>query len=247
MQKKTKLILVTSLALIFLVSAVSSFYLSSNNTNNNIFAADSSVSSLNSNEKVLGNSDLGKVTIEGPYGNKDSSVKIAFIVGVHPLESNSHKAILELVKSNDKSLNYCYYIYKINVTKDASDYDKGRMNGQLLANKFVVPAIIRQNYTLAIDVHSNRGVGDYAKERRFVFAPSEDKNSKTFAIKIKDKVSGLVYYNPPSQTSPKYVTIPLIKAGTPAMVYETYLYDPYEVTKKYAKDFVSAVDNMKLI
>ncbi len=245
MEKKTKIIVVTTLGLVFIVSTVFSFYLFSNkNPVNNIFAANSSTSNLklNTNEKLLGSNELGKVTVEGPYGNINSPTKIAIITGVHPLESNSHKAIYETIKSNDKSLNYCYYIYKINVTKDAADYDKGRMNGQLLANQFVVPNIISQNYALAIDIHSNRG---NEKEIRFVFAPSEDQNSKVFANKILKKFSDLVYYNPKSQTSPKYVTIPLIKAGIPSIVYETYLYDPFETTKGYAKNFIYAVDNIK--
>ncbi|MGZ7049031.1 MAG: hypothetical protein ACXVHO_03390, partial [Methanobacterium sp.] len=225
------------LIIIFIVTAVSSFYLFSNKD------TYANISSTGSVEKVLGTNDLGKVTVEGPYGNINSPVKIAFIVGMHPLESNSHKAMEEQVKSQDKSLNYCYYIYKINVTKDPSNYDKGRMNGQLLANQFVVPNIINQNYTLVVDIHANDG--NY-RERWFVFAPNEDKNSRSFAINIVNNVSGLVYYNPPSQTSPKYVTIPIIQSGIPAIVYETYRYDSYELTKEHEKDLLNAVDQMKI-
>ncbi len=155
--------------MVFIVTAAFSFYLFSNK---DTYAKNTNISST---ERVLGANDLGKVTVEGPYGNINSPIKIAFIIGVHPLESNSHKAMEEQVKSKNKTLNYCYYIYKINVTKDPSNYDKGRMNGQLLANQFVVPDIIKQNYTLVADIHSNEG--NY-KEKWFVFAPNEDKNSE---------------------------------------------------------------------
>lgn len=70
-----------------------------------------------------------------------SSVKIAYIVGVHPIEWASHQAIMEAIEAYDNSLAHCYYIYKVSVTKDASNYEKGRMNGQLLANMFAVPEI----------------------------------------------------------------------------------------------------------
>jgi len=162
-------------------------------------------------------------------------------VGVHPLESNSHRAAVESIKSCQKSLNYCYYIYRITVTKDAHNYDKGRMNGQLLANKFAVKHIINQNYNLALDIHSNQG--NYS-EKWFVFTSLEDRKSKSVTLKIKDKLPGFVYYNPPSQTSPKYVTIPLINAGTPSVVYETYLHEPYEATGRHANNFINAVDNI---
>ena len=158
------------------------------------------------------------------------------------MESESHKAVLETIEDKNKSLNYCYYIYKIVVTKDASDYDKGRMNGQLLANQYVVPDIKSQNFNLAVDIHSNRG--NY-QEKRFIFAPQEDAYSKSFALQIKNQISWMVYYNPPSQTSPQYVTIPLIKAGIPAVVYETYINDPYDFTKEHANEFVLSVDNLQ--
>lgn len=262
MEKRNKIILVASLTVIFLGTAVASFYLISTEDN---FLNESNLSSNSGNlsyphlnisdnsknisntpiisEKILGSTDYGKVTVEGPFGNSNSPVKIAVIVGVHPLESNSHRAAVESIKSRQKSLNYCYYIYRVDVTRDAQDYNKGRMKGQLLANKFAVPHIINQKYNLALDIHSNRG--NY-KEKWFIFAPLEDSQSKSIALKIKGKLSGFVYYNPPSQTSPKYVTIPLINAGTPAIVYETYFYDSYESTGRYAKNFINAVDNIKI-
>ncbi|MGZ7117137.1 MAG: hypothetical protein ACXVHS_06780 [Methanobacterium sp.] len=240
MERKNIILVTALIIMVFIVTAASSFYFFSNR---NTSANNGNISNKGSIEKVLGANDLGKVTLEGPYGNINSPMKIAFIVGVHPLESNSHRAMEEQVKSQDKSLNYCYYIYKINVTKDPNDYDKGRMNGQLLANQFVVPNIIGQNYTLAADIHANDG--NY-KEKWFVFAPNEDKNSRSFALKIVNNVSGLVYYNPPSQTSPKYVTIPIIESGIPAIVYETYHYDSYDVTKAHEGNFLNVVDHMKI-
>lgn len=196
--------------------------------------------------EVLGNSSYGMVVKQGPYGNKDSAVEIAYIVGVHPLEFNSHRAIVESIKNHKKSLKYCYYIYKIIVTRDAKDYDRGRMNGQLLALKYVVPNIKNQDFDLAIDVHSNRG--NY-NETRFVFSPVERSTSESIALNMEGEIQWLVYYIPPKEmnpSSPKYVTIPLINAGIPAIVYETYKYEDYQITEEHADEFVLNVDNMKL-
>ncbi|MBI4813654.1 MAG: hypothetical protein HY802_04925, partial [Methanobacterium sp.] len=102
---------------------------------------------------LLGSTDYGEVVKIGPYGNLMSPVKIAYIVGVHPIEQASHQAMMESISGYDNSLNYCYYIYEVTVTRDAGDYEKGRMNGQLLANKFAVPDIINQRFKLAIDIH----------------------------------------------------------------------------------------------
>lgn len=227
------------LALLAVVFAIS-FIISSNYLKDNTVPI--SITSAGGNG-MLGSNELGNVVKEGPYGNKNSPVKIAYITGVHPLEHESHEAIRESIEAKNKSLNYCYYVYKINVTKDAADYDKGRMNGQLLANQYVVPDIKSHNFQFVVDVHSNRG--NY-QEKRFIFAPQDEANSKAIALSIKDKIPWIVYYNPPSQTSPQYVTIPLIKVGIPAVVYETYINDSYAFTKLHADQFVLAVDNLKL-
>ena len=105
----------------------------------------------------LGSTSYGKVVKIGPFGNRDSATKIAYISGVHPLESSPHKALLQSIKELDTSLKYCYYVYQVTVTKDAGNYAKGRMNGQLLAKYLVVPDILRKKYTLTVDVHNNVG------------------------------------------------------------------------------------------
>ncbi|MBI5459555.1 hypothetical protein, partial [Methanobacterium sp.] len=190
---------------------------------------------------LLGSTDYGEVVKIGPYGNLMSPVKIAYIVGVHPIEQASHQAMTESISGYDNSLNYCYYIYKVTVTRDAGDYEKGRMNGQLLANKFAVPDIINQRFRLAIDIHSN--VGNWAYTR-FVFSPISGTSSESFARNIKNGISWLAYFSPPSQTSPSYITVPLIQSGIPAILYETYTYEDYGTTKTHANEFALKVDGM---
>ncbi len=57
----------------------------------------------------------------------------------------------------------------------------------------------------------------------------------------------LVFYVPPldgGPTSGPYVTIPLIRSGTPTMVFENYRYQPFNETLIQAHDFVQVVDNL---
>jgi len=200
----------------------------------------------NYSKTVLTSNDLGNVSIEGPYGNKNSNVKIAFIVGVHPLESNSHNTLLNLIRNKSDSLNHCYYIYVINVTKDKNDYDKGRLNGQLLARDYVVPHIIKSNYIFVVDIHSHRH--DYVEDT-FVIAPINDKLS----IKIANKIIGRIKYlhllkfqaatdNSPS--SPDYVTIPIIKNGTSSIIFETLIDEPNNTTISFLSQFINNLDNL---
>jgi len=191
----------------------------------------------------LGNTSYGGVMKVGPYGNKSSNITIAYIVGVHPLESNAHQAIIESITEHNNSLKYCYYIYRVNVTENADNYNTGRMNGQLLANKFVVPDITSHNYQLVVDVHSN--VGNWA-QNTFLFSPVNNSRSESIGKNITNKLHWLKYYVPPNPTSTVYVTEPIINSGIPAIVYETYHNDTYNTIKNHADRFLLTVDNLSI-
>ena len=199
--------------------------------------------------QVLGSTGKGTVTKTGPYGNPNSTRKIAVIVGVHPLEANAHRAIVESILNNSKSLKNSYYIYSIDVTENTDNYRKGRINGQQLANKYVVSDIKKNHFKLVIDVHSNRGKNAGYKENRFLSVPSKSNKSKSIASKIIKEIPWLVYYIPPNgkdPKSPKYVTIPLINSKIPSIVYETYMYEPYGTTLEHANEFIKTIDGIKL-
>ena len=230
-RKNINILLIIVLFFLFVATATISFNLSPSKT---------TVENHSSTE-VLGSTSYGQVVKEGPYGNTSSNIKIAYIVGVHPLESQAHQAMVESITAHNSTLKYCYYIYRVNVTENADNYNIGRMNGQLLANKFVVPDIEKQKFQLVIDVHSN--VGNWAKTR-FLFAPVNNSKAESIAMNIKNNLPWLTYYIPPDPTSPTYVTIPLINAGIPAIVYETYHNDSYETIKNHADEFLLTVDNL---
>jgi hypothetical protein len=233
-RKNITILLIIVLFFLFVATATVSFNLSPSKT---------TIENHSLSTEVLGSISYGQVVKEGPYGNTSSNVKIAYIVGVHPLESQAHQAMVESITEHNSTLKYCYYIYRVNVTENADNYNIGRMNGQLLANKFVVPDIEKQKFQLVIDVHSN--VGNWA-ETRFLFAPVNNSTAESIAMNIKNNLPWLTYYVPPDPTSPAYVTVPLINAGIPAIVYETYHNDSYETIKNHANEFVLTVDNITI-
>ena len=192
---------------------------------------------------LIGENELGTVHLHGPFGESD--IKIAYLIGMHPMESKAHRGLFEtILNSND--LNYEYYIYNINVD-DIDNDTEGRMNGQLLAQEFVAPHIINEKYNLFLDIHSNKGLngpGTYEKTN-FVFAPNFDDESSRFMNEILEDIQELVYYAPEYRTSPPYITLPVAKSGIPTIVYETYSYEEMDVTYDLSQKLVDCIDHLK--
>ena len=169
----------------------------------------------------IGNNSLGTVYKEGPYGNTNSKVSIAYILGVD-------------------SLNCSYYIYKINVTQSPTDYEESRLNGQLLGKEFVVPDIVNNNFTAAVDVHYSNG--NWGVER-FIFTPNENNTvSSQLGHAIANNFPWITYYTPPNPTSPQYVTGPLNDGGVGAIIYEAYTEDDNNVTLEHDREMVKFID-----
>ena len=193
---------------------------------------------------LLGKNDLGTVHIHGPFGDIESEIKIAYLIGMHPLESKSHRALFEkLLECSD--LKCCYYLYNINVCNTGSETE-GRLEGQLLAKEFVAPHIISEEYDLFLDIHSNRGSkgpGEY-KITNFVFSPGFDDKSSDFMNRIIDSIDEIVYYAPEYRSSPPYITEITAEAGIPTVVYECYSYESMEITNCLAEKLIDVVDNL---
>ena len=203
-----------------------------------------SIDSTRYDSRLLGENELGSVHIHGPFGDTSSEVRIAYLIGMHPLESKSHRALFDRLTCRD-DLKYCYFIYNIHVN-DSDSETEGRLEGQLLAQEFVTPHIINERYDLFLDIHSNRGSkgpGDY-RITNFVFAPGFDEKSSFFMNEIIDSMDEIVYYAPEFRSSPPYITEPTAKAGIPTVVYECYSYEPMEVSYDLALKLVNCVDDL---
>lgn len=191
----------------------------------------------------IGENDNGYVTLEGPYGDESSQVSIAYIIGQHPRESQAHDALEKEIKENSKNLHYKYYIYKIHVTKNTTDYSESRMNGQILARDFVVPDINSKDYRLVVDIHSSNA---FYYPEPYIFTPGSNAGASiNYAQKIaRANSEWLSYYEPPEYTSPKYSTQLIKDNGTPALVFEAYGEPGISVEEELSK-LVATIDALR--
>ena len=210
----------------------------------NFFNSESvDLSKVQKPAKTIGKNSLGTVTVEGPYGNNESSVKLAYILGQHPRESNAHDAIYTSLLNSSDNLSYSYYVYRINVTKGNQDFEESRMNGQLLAQDYVVGDIVKNGYNLAIDIHASNG--GYVQDP-YIFAPvSTDTVAYESANNITKVLNYVIYYEPATYSSPQYSTIPIEDGGVPAIVFEMRG-NPDNSLENEANQFINAIDNLYL-
>ena len=214
-------------------------YIPTNYTDSNV----TDLSSIQKPAKKIGKNSLGKVTVEGPYGNSESNVKVAYILGQHPRESNAHDAIYNALLNSSQNLNYSYYVYRINVTAENDDFEESRMNGQLLAQDYVVGDVIDKGYDLAIDIHSSNG--GYVQDP-YIFAPvSTDTVAYECANNVTNAIKYVIYYEPASYSSPQYSTIPIDEGGVPAIVFEMRGNPDHSLTTE-ADQFIHVVDKLNL-
>lgn len=215
----------------------------------NISTQDKSVEIYNASlsHEILANDTVGSVEVIRNVGNPDGE-RIAYVVGVHPLENDTHRTLLKMLP-NMTDLECCYDIYIINVTQDigyygdgSSDDSPGRQNGQNLALKYVYPQIANGSYKLAIDVHSNVGAYPF---KTFVFSPVKESLSGEYAHEIANNTEDISYYAPESTTSGPYLTIPLNENGVPAFYFEEYSFADQSEKDSHMMELIYAVDNLK--
>ena len=197
-------------------------------------------------ETIANNSDdPGTVEVIRNIGNP-SGEKIAYVVGVHPLEHLTHETLVKLLP-NMSNLNYCYDLYIINVTDDVGYYgdgldnyeNPGRQNGQNLAYNYVYPEIANGNYKMAIDVHSNIGAYPY---KTFVFSPVNEGLGVKYAQEVASNCPDIDYYSPDTTTSGPFLTIPLNENGVPSFYFEEYSFATQDVKDEHMLELIRAID-----
>lgn len=193
--------------------------------------------------------DPGTVEVIRNIGNPEGE-RIAYVVGVHPLEHLTHETLVKLLP-NMTDLNNCYDIYIINVTEDVGYYgdgldnyeNPGRQNGQNLAYEYVYPEIVNGNYSLAVDVHSNIGAYPY---KTFVFSPVKEGLGVDYAREVADSCPDIDNYSPDTTTSGPFLTIPLNNHGVPAFYFEEYSFASQDMKDSHMLELISAIDNLEL-
>lgn len=177
---------------------------------------------LNSNEiayTTLANTSTGTVEV-GVSGNVNATKCIAVITGIHPRETLSIGPEIEAINQfgNDdvKILHY-----KVTVTENSQDYDKGRANGEALVHDYVNPNVTTSDADAVIISHSHN---PYYGEGFYIATPEMDDASVTIAEKI-NQTSDFNYYpvtgnETYKSTSAVLVSKPIAQAGYPTFVYE---------------------------
>ena len=202
MKKSTKIIII----LIFLLIIGTILYSEFNNYNE-------------INYTTLGNTSIGTVEV-GISGNENATKCIALITGIHPREKLSIDPEIEAAKQygNDdvKILHY-----KVTVTQDAEDYEKGRANGESLVHDYVNPHVTSSDAKAVIISHSH--IPTYG-EGFYLATPEMDNASVDIATKISE-TSDFNYYpvtgnETYKSTSAVLVSKPIAQAGYPTFVYE---------------------------
>ena len=230
----------TALLIVAVIALLITMILTVNIHDNNNITENTTPTGTVTPTIVLGNSSYGNVIKEGPYGNVDSDVKIAYILGVHPREKGAHKLLEQAFNDKKNNLSYCYYIYKINVTEDSKDFSQSRSNGQQLAYDYAVPDMIENNFTFAVDSHYSNG---HWGVTRFIFTPRENNIlSSELGHAMAENFEWLTYYTPYDPTSPDYVTGPLNDGGVAAVIYEAYTEDENSTTLEHNRELISFID-----
>ncbi len=190
---------------------------------------------------VIGSTSYGYVD-KGFYGNMNAAQTVVIIVGVHPLENGIHSAIITALANRNSGLNKRFVIYKVHVTQNPYDYNIGRMNGQLLAQQFIVPEVSGEEPMVVMDIHENKYTASGYAYPRFLYPISGSGATIGYANQIIGRMPFLLVYSPPNPTSPQYVTIPIANQGITTLIYETYLYDSGDKKLSDAYAFIDALD-----
>lgn len=191
---------------------------------------------------ILGNESYGYVEKE-VYGNQNSNETIAIITGVHPREFEFHNATAAALNDKSRFLSKRYILYKIHVTKNTMHFTIGRMNGQLLANKFVVQDVIQIKPQLVVDIHEDLGQEVGYKYSRFIYPISKNDETMNYLNNITQNMPFLKIYSP-GGSSPSYVTKPIARKKICTMVYETYKKDSYEKKYSDACQFIDVLNKL---
>ena len=246
MKNKYNIIIIILIFILCIFIFLVATQVSTDNTGNNTIIQNAN----GTTREVLANSsdDPGTVEVIRNVGNPNGQ-KIAYVVGVHPLEHEVHETLVDLLPQTD-NLNYNYDIYIINVTEDVGHYgsgysdqdDQGRQNGQNLAYRYVYPEIVNGSYVAAIDVHSNIGAYPF---KTFVFCPVNGGNGEQLAYNVSSQCENISYYSPESTTSGPFLTIPLNEHGIPAFYFEEYSFADQNTKNMHVRELIGAVDNLK--
>lgn len=171
--------------------------------------------------KEIGSNELGHVNKIVHTSGFGGSVKIAVISGMHSREKLHQSVLPKAVESFASDHDCKLILYKVNVTKDADDFIKGRNNGESLVHDYVVKDIENEGVDLVIIGHDH---SPWYGEDYYIATPTMDSPSVQLANKVA-KAIGFNYYPrnmsiEARSTSITTVDNPIVVTGSKVFVYE---------------------------
>ena len=164
--------------------------------------------------------DLGTVD-KYVFGNANAETELVLIAGIHPREKLSIGPEIKAAKEFAKDHDVKFTVYHVNVTKNPTEYQASRDNGESLVHDYVNPDVNTTHAKAVIISHSHiEGYGD----GYYLATPAMDNASVELSRKIAD-TSDFKYFptdksQPLKATSAILVSKPIADAGYPTFVYE---------------------------
>ena len=179
-------------------------------------------------------------------GNMSSNETVGIILGVHPREHEIHEAVNSTIhnitsENGTNNLTKKYVIYYIKTNDSLTSREDTRPAGELLANKFVVPNIAKDNPFIVVDVHEIDPNYEYSN---FIFSLSNRNNEINSYIKNITTDVNLVDYQFDEGTSPEKVTKPIAKKGLNTLLVETSITDSVIQKQKTAENLIYSLDEL---
>ena len=179
-------------------------------------------------------------------GNMSSNETMGIILGVHPREHEIHeevnKTIYNITNENGtQNLTKRYVIYYVKTIDNLTSREDTRPAGEELANKFIVPNIVKHHPFLVIDVHEINPDYEYSN---FIFSLSNKTDKiQSYMDKLSNDVN-LVEYEFSEGTSPEKVTIPIANKGVNTFLMEVSITDALTQKHQPAENLVRSLDSL---
>ena len=181
-------------------------------------------------------------------GDPSSNETVGIILGVHPREHEIHEEINKTIynissENGTKDLSKRYVIYYIKTLPNLTSHDETRAAGEELANKFIVPNIVKDEPFLVVDVHEINPEYEYSN---FIFSLSNRTDDiDRYITKIANDVN-LVNFQFDEGTSPEKVTMPIANKGLNTFLMETSITDPLIQKHQTAVNLVRSLDEIEV-
>lgn len=180
-------------------------------------------------------------------GNMSSNETVGIILGVHPREHEIHEAVNNTIynitsENGTHNLTKKYVIYYVKTKDNITSREDTRPAGEELANKFIVPNIVKDNPFIVLDVHEINPDYEYSN---FIFSLSNRTDKiDSYISNITNDVN-LVDYQFDEGTSPEKVTKPIASKGINTLLMETSITDALMEKQKTADNLIKSLDSLE--